>query len=195
MAGDSARHQADFERSERVKATDKEFAAQRLAEWQGISDAFDQYGARDAGVTVEAWRLLPKHEQIRLQEDSEDLRFANDKCLTLEEYRAKKRQQFEAGAFREQFGCPQWLRDQYSKERPVELVVEALQLIADGETATGKRLLEIFRKIDARTGSGSVFSCEPLPPFAEAKARLLAEIERVGLGELFREAEAQRGGK
>jgi hypothetical protein len=150
--------------------------------------------ARDAGLTVEEWQALPESEQIKLQEDYLDKTYAQDNyCTTLEIYRRQMRKQIEAGELRPEYGLPQWLRDEYARERPAETVVEYLNLLTEGATATGPALQEILKKIQARTASGFVGAAMTFP---EAKQRLLAEIERVGLTELFgvAVAEAKRGG-
>jgi hypothetical protein len=154
-----------------------------------ILDVMDEYDAKDAGLTLAEWESLPESEQIRLREDCEDRRFASDNRRTLENYRDVRRAVIEASELRKEFGFPQWLRDQYAKERPAEVVVEYLGLLTEGATADGEALQEILWKIDARTRRGF---CGTELPFAEARQRLLEEIERVGLGEFYREAEAQQ---
>lgn len=149
----------------------------------------DQVEATNAGVPLEQWTALSKKDRIRLTEDSSDLAYAKDQRQTLEEYRTQKRVHIEAGHCREDYGFPQWLRDQYAKENPAKIAVEYLNLLMSGERAVGEDLKEIIRQIEARS-LGGWGGAEMT--FAEAKERLLEEIDRVGLGEFFREAETQR---
>jgi hypothetical protein len=148
--------------------------------------ALEAAEARDAGIPIEQWRGLSEHERIRLTEEFEDRRFAGEQCL--EDYRAQKRKRIENGELRKEYGFPQWLRDEYSRERPAEIVVEYLNLLREGATLSGEALQEILRKIDARTGAGFVGLNLSFP---EAKARLLEEIGRVGLADLFAVAVAE----
>jgi hypothetical protein len=163
---------------------------------QDLVDKMDEYDAKNAGLTLDQWKSVAEYEQIGLAEDHQDRRFAERE--TLEEYRARQRASIEAGGLKKEYGFPQWLRDQYAKERPAEVVVEYLDLLTAGATAAGEALQEIIGKIYSRTGRGWV---PGLPPayrepfemtFAEARKRLLEEIDRAGLGEFFREAEAQQ---
>jgi hypothetical protein len=154
-----------------------------------LLDVMDEYEAKDAGLTLAEWESLPESEQIRFREDYLDRQYASGNNRALENYRTVRRALIEASELEKEFGFPQWLRDQYAKERPAEIVVEYLGLLTEGATADGEALQEILRKIDARTGRGFIGT---ELPFAEARERLLEEIDRVGLGEFFREAEAQQ---
>jgi hypothetical protein len=186
------------ERKQRARAQRKEEHARRPTHGNvrhaDLSSVIATIEARDAGLTVEEWQALPESEQIRLQEDRLDSIYARENHrTTLEAYRQQKRREIEAGELLPQYGFPQWLRDEYAQERPAETVVEYLNLLTEGATATGPALQEILKKIQARTASGFVGAAMTFP---EAKQRLLAEIERVGLTELFgvAVAEAKRGG-
>lgn len=154
----------------------------------------DEYNAAAADLDLTAWGALSGAEKIHLEEKHRDSRFAREQGMTLERYRASVRRRYERGEFREGFGQPQWLRDEYAAERPHEFVIEALDLIAEGMVSTGPRLVEVFRKINARTRTGLVYEREPLPPFEMAKTHLMEEIERVGLMEFFLEARRLREG-
>jgi len=70
------------------EARDRDFA--RL--WE----AYEEYSARDVGMTVDGWRALPETEQNRLAENFEDAKFAADQGLTLTEYRVRKGRKFVA---------------------------------------------------------------------------------------------------
>ena len=170
--------------------SDPEFEKHRAQEMQCLLAALDEAQARNAGMDVAAWRALPEHEQIRLQEDFDDSQFAHEnQRTTLEAYRADRRRLIEAGKLRPDCGFPQWLRDQYAAERPVGVIVEYLDLLTTGATAGGEALGVILLEIDRRTGRGFIGTGLP---FAEAKSRLLEEIDRAGLTAYFREAEAQQ---
>jgi hypothetical protein len=173
--------------------SDAEWEEQSRGNMQRLLMAADECDARDAGLTVSQWQNLSAHEQITLREDSQDGKYARDQHLTLDEYRAKCRRQIEAGERSAEDGVPLWLRNIYAAEKPYAVVCEYLALLLEGETAHGERQKEIQKAIDARTGQGLVCGCfAHFPPFEESAQRLRDEIERLGLGELFREAEAQQ---
>jgi hypothetical protein len=173
-----------------MRLNDAEFEEQSRLNMQRLFDVSDRIDADDAGLRIEHWRALEERERIKLWEHSQDSKYARDQHLTLNDYRAQWRGNFEAGNyFRPECGQPQWLRDAYARERPAEVAVEYLELITQGEIATGNRLLELIGKIDARTGRGFVGMGDS---FAAAKERLLAEIARAGLTDYFEEVQRQQ---
>jgi hypothetical protein len=178
---------------ETVGVTDAAWEQHLAEEMNRLDRALEASEAEDAGLTITQWRGLSEHERITLREDSLDGKYARDQHLTLDEYRAKCRRQIEAGERSAEDGVPLWLRNIYAAEKPYAVVCKYLALLLEGETAHGERLKEIQKAIDARTGQGLVCgSFAHFPPFEESAQRLRDEIERLGLGELFREAEAQQ---
>lgn len=81
-----------------------------------ILAAMERTEAEHAGMSIPEWRALSEHEQIRRTENAEDFRFAAPQHLTVSEYRARRREQFEAGCFRPEVGLPMWLRSEYARE-------------------------------------------------------------------------------
>jgi hypothetical protein len=152
--------------------------------------ALETADARDAGLTLTEWQALTEAVRVKLWEDSQDAKFAADQGMTLADRRRQERIRREKGEeIPETYsGQPQWLRDQYARERPVAVAIEYLALLTKLETTTGTAQKEIIRKISQRTWRGWVID----RTVEEAGALLLEEIDRAGLREYFEEVKAQQ---
>lgn len=159
------------------------------AEVARLIDALDTANARDAGLTLAEWRALSECERVNAWENSEDSKFAADQGLTLADYRRRERSRREKGEGNPEHysGFPQWLRDEFATERPVEVAIEYLSLLRALETTTGPAQKEVTKKIAARTWRG--WATERT--VEEARALLHEEVNRVGLREIFNEARDQ----
>jgi hypothetical protein len=154
------------------------------AEAARLIDTLDTAEAADSGLTLAEWRALTESQRVKLWEDSQD----SNREMTLTEFRREMRRRIEAGEMRDPYtGFPQWLRDQYAAERPVEVAIEYLSLLRALETTTGDALKEVIRKIAERTWRGWAIE----RTVEHARTLLLEEIDRVGLREIFNEARDQ----
>jgi hypothetical protein len=149
----------------------------------------ERYTPDFLGMSDEQWRALSDNERLHHEEMVSDLKYCHDQHVSLEQWRAQKRGQFEAGLFRPEYGPPAWLRSQYAAERPVEVVLQYLALLERGAVATGDDSVGIHREIQRHTLRGWTFGGETA--WEDRRARLMREIDRVGLRELFDEAERQ----
>jgi hypothetical protein len=143
---------------------------------QALVQKMDEYDARDAGLSLEAWMALPEGERIRVLGKREDEKFAKNEGMTLVEYHAERRKVFESG--QSSYGPPQWLRDEYANENPEVLTAKYFEWLAAARTATGNGLKRLSCLVSAHTGRGFV---DPDWSFEEMRLRLESEIDRAGL--------------
>ena len=152
----------------------------------------EELEARDAGKSFAEWMALSENQKVKLWEDVEDKRLAEKNYgQTVEEYRQQKRGRIERNEIPAEWrGFPMWLRDEYAKERPLEIAIEYVRLLSSLEITRGAAQEEIIAEIAQRVERGWVVDMTA----EEAKTLLLAEIDRAGLTEVFGAAESIRRG-
>lgn len=144
----------------------------------------DEDEAADAGMPLDQWLALPEVERIQRWEHVEDRKFAGKTPLEL--YRLRKRAAFEAGELRN--GAPMWLRSEYAQEDPQKIANDLARLVFYGAGATGEILAQTIVAMECRTHRGWLGTGLG---FAELRARVEEEVDRLGLREQFNEELAQ----